>query len=389
MNKFFAMMVALVATLFVSNAMAWNPPPSPAPQSWISDPSHVLSDAAHARLDAKLKQINQSSANEMAALILPSLDGESIEDAGDLTSKAWGVGKKNLDNGVLVVLAMKEHKSRISTGKGVEGDLPDLKCNDILQAMRPYLRSGNVEGALGYAFDQASTLIANHKAEAVAQAAKANETGGGPPQASNNSSQTNTGTSSCQVSAPGANSGSTWPWVLGLLGLGLLGWWMAARSSARKAQRELEEETDRLLDQARRDREARQAQMSIPTPVVTVPVVPTPPVRPVAPARPAAPSFPVAPVVAAATVVAATAAADEEARRHREAEARRRREREEEDARARRRREEEDSRSSYSSSSSSSSDSSSSFSWGGGSDSGGSGGFGGGDSGGGGSSSDW
>ncbi len=140
MNKFFAMMAALVVAMFTANAFAWDPPPSPAPASWISDSSHVLSDDAHARLDAKLRQINQSSANEVAALILPTLDGQDIADVGDLTAKAWGVGKKNLDNGVLVVLAMKEHKSRISTGKGVEGDLPDLKCNDILQNARPYLR---------------------------------------------------------------------------------------------------------------------------------------------------------------------------------------------------------------------------------------------------------
>ena len=404
MNKFFAMMVALVATLFVSNAFAWNPPPSPAPASWISDPSHVLSDAAHARLDAKLKQINQSSANEMAALILPTLDGESIEDAGDLTSKAWGVGKKNLDNGVLVVLAMKEHKSRISTGKGVEGDLPDLKCNDILQAMRPYLRSGNVEGALGYAFDQASTLIANHKAEAAAQAAKAKETGGGPPLASNNAPQTSTSNShSCQVSAPGSDAGGLL-WVL-ILGGGLaLGiWYLASRSAARRREeeeieRQAREERTRLRRlNSEREANRRAEEQRLNSPVLPI-VHPTPVVRPVAPAPVSTPAV-VAVSAVAAGVTAATgmalAAAEEESRRHREAEARRRRlQQEEEDNRKRREQAEEDDRRRRSSESSSSYSSGSSWdsgssSSGGGWDSGGSGGFGGGDSGGGGSSSDW
>jgi uncharacterized protein len=394
MNKFFAMMVALMATLFVSNAMAWNPPPTPAPQSWISDPSHVLSDAAHARLDAKLKVINQSSANEMAALILPTLDGDSIEDAGDLTFKAWGVGKKDLDNGVLVVLSMKEHKSRISTGKGVEGDLPDLKSNDILQAMRPYLRSGDVEGALGYAFDQSSKVIANHKAEAQAAATKA----------ANSQTSTSTSHSSCQVSAPGSDT-NTLPLILLFLGVGLVSWWLIRRANARSraemdqteadteallnAQRErqtrlsAEREAHRRAEEARLQREA----VNIPTPVVEVPAVPT------FPSRPIAPTFPVAPVVAAAVVV--NEAAEAEARRHHEAEARRQRlQREEDDNRRRReqaeaddrRRREESSSSSYSSGSSYDSGSSSS---GGGWDSGGSGGFGGGDSGGGGSSGSW
>ena len=367
MKKLYAILVTFVVTLFASSAFAWDPPPSPAPISWISDPSHVLSDAAHSRLDAKLKQINQSSANEIAALILPTLDGENIADVGDLTAKSWGVGKKGLDNGVLVVLAMKEHKSRISTGKGVEGDLPDLKCNDILQSARPYLRKGDVEGALGFIFDSSSSAIANHKAEA----ASGHTTSSGP---------------NCDVSGGvGLGSGSIWLLVLTTGGLLLL--WNVLRSNARK-RREQEE-----LERQQREERARQRRLSIeretarraeevrlnkPAPPVTqTPVQP----RPVAHA-PLHHNASVA-VPVAATVVAV--AAEEEARRHRAEEVRRRREREEEEARRRRReREEEDHRRSESSSSSSSS---SSFDWGG--SSGGSGGFGGGDFGGGGGSSDW
>jgi uncharacterized protein len=168
MNKFIVMMTVLVVALSAGNSSAWNAPASPAPASWIADPGHVLSDEAHARLDASLKQINQGTANEVAALIVPSLDGENVEDVAHATFNAWGMGKQGLDNGVLVVLAMKEHKSRIETGKGVEGDLPDLKCSDILQAARPYLRKGNVEGALSFIFTTSANAIANHKADVAA-----------------------------------------------------------------------------------------------------------------------------------------------------------------------------------------------------------------------------
>jgi uncharacterized protein len=166
-------MVVLLATLFASNSFAFIPPPTPAPASWISDTSHVLSPSAHARLDARLKLINQSSANEIAALIVPSLEGEDISDVTNATFKSWGVGKKNLDNGVLVVLAMKEHKMRIETGKGVEGDLPDLKTQDILnQVLRPAMRKGDVEGGLANTFGAISSSIESHKADALAQANK-------------------------------------------------------------------------------------------------------------------------------------------------------------------------------------------------------------------------
>lgn len=391
MKKMFAMMVALMTTMFTVSAMAFTPPPSPAPKSWISDTSHVLSDAAHQRLDTKLRQINQSSANEVAALIVPTLDGDTVEDVGDLTTKAWGVGKKDLDNGVLVVIAMKEHKTRISTGKGVEGDLPDLKANDILQSARPYLRKGDVEGALGFIFDSAASQMANHKAEAQQAAAKnaANPTQPSTATTSQAVSSGNRQGSSCAVSQPGADNSSSGGLIFLLLaGVAFVAIWLVARSSRRKRDAQLQEEQElqehlarvrddneraaRLarehaertrVEAQRRSEEirlnaerVRQSHMDIPTPVVAVPSVMPP--RPivhhnVAPIRPVSPVAPVAPVAAVATVVAATLLAEEAERaqrtRDREAEEanRRKREREREDedrqARAREAREREDS----------------------------------------------
>lgn len=390
MKKYLSMLVALAVTLFATSGFAWSPPASPAPASWISDTSHVLSDDAHARLDAKLKVINQSSANEIAALVLQTLDGQDIADVTNATFKSWGVGKKGLDNGVLVVLAIKDRKMRIETGKGVEGDLPDLKTQDIqVNVMRPRLRSGDVEGALGAGFDAIASSIANHKADMAA--------GRGNRQAP-----------SCQASSVGSNSGG---WVLLLVAGGAISLvWYLARQAKRRRQAEeaqrlaaLERQAARRRqieereEAARRDAERkRQLTLSKPTPVAPVPSVPRPSIprpTPVAPKKKASvprstPSA-VAPVAAAAV---AAAAAEETARRAAEA-AKRRREQDEADARRarekadedrrRRDREEEDRRSSYSSSPSSS------FDWGGSSGGSDSGGFGGGDSGGGGSSGDW
>lgn len=363
MKKLYAILAAFVVALFASSALAWDPPPSPAPVSWISDSSHVLSDAAHSRLDAKLKQINQGSANEIAALILPTLDGENIADVGDLTAKSWGVGKKGLDNGVLVVLAMKEHKSRISTGKGIEGDLPDLKTNDILQQARPYLRKGDIEGALGFIFDSTSSAIANHKADVAAGRSN------GP---------------SCDISGSLGLAGGDggWLFVISLIAFGLVWWVLAKRSAQRRAENEERERQAReerirlrrLNAEREATRRAQEVQAKKPSPPISHPVEKT--------VTHTHHSVPVVATVAATGI----AAAELEHQRHRAEEERRRRERDEEDRR-RRDREEEDRRRESSSSSSSSF----SFDWGGSSGGGGSGsgGFGGGDSGGGGSSSDW
>ena len=362
MKKYLAMLVVLATTLFAVNSFAWDPPASPAPTSWISDSSSVLSADAHARLDLKLKQINQSSANELAALVIPTLDGQSIEDVTNATFKAWGVGKKNLDNGVVVVLAMKEHKSRIETGKGVEGDLPDLKANDILQAARPYLRKGDVEGALGFIFDSSVTLIANHKADLAA-----GRTSSADRQPS------------CQVSAPGNSGDSIVPWALTLLVAGLGLWYVIYRAKRRSEQEALNVlqrwqnangERARLL----KLEETRSQYVGTisPAPIVQPESVVSP--RPIA--RDIAPAI----AIAAASTIAI---AEEEHRRHRE-QSHKQREVEEQRANAARKSREEDDRRRRDSESSSSSSSSSDWSSGGSS-----GGFGGGDSGGGGSSGDW
>lgn len=400
MKTYISMLVAILATLFTANAFAWNPPTSPAPKSWISDVGGTLSPEAHARLDVRLRQINSGSANELAVLILPSLDGENIEDATNATFKAWGVGKKDLDNGVLIVLAMKEHKSRIETGKGVEGDLPDLKCNDILRnVLGPQMKQHKVEAGLEASFDAISISIANHKAEAEAAKAKA----AAAPVATSAPATSNRG---CDASGVGMSGGV---WALLIMGMAALVIFMARRLTKKSPVQPAPKPT------------IRARQYVAPAPVVAAVAPPPVPVRP-APVppplpkkakvsgitkRPSAPPRP-SPKPMKKTVVAAAAAttsivAEVEAlniatrarvkreREEREEEDRRARraqearEEREEEERRRKRREEDEERSSSSSSST--------FDWGGGSSGGGSdsgsGGFGGGDSGGGGSSSDW
>lgn len=405
MNKFVSMMVALVVTLFTINSFAWDPPHTPKPQSAILDQANVLTQDARNRLDAQLKQINGSTANEIAVLILPDLAGESIEDVGIHTAKAWGVGKKDVDNGVLIVLAMKEHKSRIEVGKGAEGDLPDLKANDILKnVLRPHMKNGDVEGGLSATISAVSSTIANHKADVAAGRATTPST----------STPANNG-ALCDVSPEGVGTSSQGFDGMALFIIALFGvvGFLVVRSIQRnKAEsRRLqeiqefafeEEERRKQAAVTRRDRLVREAELKKPTPVVVVPEVPRRTYVPPTPV-PVVHSAPVvhshadsstetlAAVSTAAEVLELSRQREEEARERREAaqreEDRRRRERDEEDARRRREREDEDRRRSESSSSSSSSSSYDSGSSGGGYDSGG--GFGGGDFGGGGSSGDW
>lgn len=162
--KNLSLLITLIITLFTSNALAWDPPPSPAPHSAILDRAGVLSSDSQSRLDEQLRNIKESSSNEIGVLILKSLDGEDISDVGYATAKAWGIGASGTDNGVLVVLAIKDRKSRIEVGKGIEGDLPDLTAKDILSdVLRPYMKRGDVEGGLSATITAIAGSIQNNK----------------------------------------------------------------------------------------------------------------------------------------------------------------------------------------------------------------------------------
>lgn len=431
MSKFISLMITLVVSMFALNAMAFDPPPAPSDGTYVVDLTGKLSATQKTQLNNKIEQMNRSTKNEFGILLLADMGGDNIEDVANATYKKWGVGKRGLDNGCLIVVALKERKSRIETGKGVEGDVPDLKAVDILKKnLNPHLKSGDFYGGFDDTLNALSSQIESRHAQ------KAD-----PPPASNPVTEqpvTNTGrtsTGGCSM------TDSSSPFSIGLFILAcIIGGILLARRGARKAaERMRQAEEDHREDVARRqredavriaqarvaenfkrdrdeaermrlEREARNAKAererlsSMPTPMVAIPVV-QPRTVTSAP-RPTATVTKRSPVVTATAAVAITAAASltaaalleeerkrakrkaeeraeearTEARREEERrEAKRRSDREDEDRRRRQR--EDDDRRSSSSSSSSSSD------WGG-SSSGGSG-FGGGDSGGGGGSSDW
>lgn len=160
-----AVMIGMLVMFIASISFGYDPPK---PSGYVVDVASKLSAQQLYNLNSKLSELNKSTKNEFAALIIPSLNGNSIEDVAQDTFKSWGIGKAGLDNGVLVVIAVAERKSRIQTGKGVEGDLTDLQCNDILRnTLAPYLKKGDFYGGLNATFNSISSAVKSRSAEVV------------------------------------------------------------------------------------------------------------------------------------------------------------------------------------------------------------------------------
>jgi uncharacterized protein len=132
------------------------------PTDYVSDFAHVLSPAAVARLDHLCSQLEHSAANAQVAIVtVHNLDGDDAADWASHLEDKWQMGKKGSDRGVLVLLAVDDHKRRIDVGYGLEGILPDAKVGDIGREMVPYLRQND--------FDDAVTLAVSHIGQVIAE----------------------------------------------------------------------------------------------------------------------------------------------------------------------------------------------------------------------------
>jgi uncharacterized protein len=131
------------------------------PTDYVNDYARVLSPEGATRLDRICMELNHSQANAQFAIVtIHTLDGD---DAGDYASQLedrWKIGKKGSDRGVLVLLAVDDHKWRIDVGYGLEGILNDAKIGDIGRSMVPYLRAKDYDNAVLLAVSQLAQVIA-------------------------------------------------------------------------------------------------------------------------------------------------------------------------------------------------------------------------------------
>jgi uncharacterized protein len=132
----------------------------PKPTNYVSDFAHVLSPPTIQALDRICGRLDHSSADtQIAVVTVDSLQGADSAEFAKSLANEWGVGKKGSNRGVLLLLAINDHKWRISVGFGLEQILPNAKADSIGQKMIPFLRTGD--------FDKAATVAVRGIAQAV------------------------------------------------------------------------------------------------------------------------------------------------------------------------------------------------------------------------------
>ena len=156
--------LALVAALaFVLPASAQT---FPRLSGRVVDDATVLDTAMRDGIAQRLKALEDQTSDQLVVATVRSLQGYSIEDYANRLFRAWGLGQKDKNNGVLLLIAPTEHKVRIEVGYGLEGALTDAVAKLIIEShLIPWLRQSRYDVAASTGVDDIVEVLTGHAAE--------------------------------------------------------------------------------------------------------------------------------------------------------------------------------------------------------------------------------
>ena len=131
----------------------------PAYENFVNDNSDILSSQAEENLNAKLANYEAETGSEIAVLTIPLIpEGFSPNEYATAVGNAWGVGKAEVDNGVILLIETDdvagERDIYIATGSQLEGGLTDIEARDIVdEVIIPYFQTGDFDGGVNAGVD--------------------------------------------------------------------------------------------------------------------------------------------------------------------------------------------------------------------------------------------
>jgi uncharacterized protein len=142
-------LAAIMLALATTAASAQEVPTPPAPERWVTDRAGLLSAGARTRVDAKLEAYERQSGHQVVVWIGDTIGSTPLDDFAVRTFKAWQLGRKGKDDGLLLLVLAKDRKMAIEVGYGLEPQVPDAVASRIINdVMAPKLRAGDADGAI-------------------------------------------------------------------------------------------------------------------------------------------------------------------------------------------------------------------------------------------------
>jgi len=141
---------AILALFSRAGAFGQETPIPRPPDRWLTDEAGFLSPAARSELDARLEAFERSSGYQVLVYIGRTTGGAPIEDWASRAFKAWAVGRRGLDDGLILFIMSEDRRARIEVGYGLEGQVPDIVAGRIINdVLIPGIRAGDNDAAVG------------------------------------------------------------------------------------------------------------------------------------------------------------------------------------------------------------------------------------------------
>lgn len=171
-----------VAVLMLGSSAVRSELPVPPLTGLVIDQTGTLSPADIATLTAKLSALETAKGSQIAVLMIPSTEPETIEQFGIRVAEAWQLGRKGVDDGVILIVAKDDRKLRIEVGYGLEGALPDAIAKRIIREdIAPRFRSGDYAGGISTGVDRMIAVVDGEALPSPKSRSGAGGSAGSPP----------------------------------------------------------------------------------------------------------------------------------------------------------------------------------------------------------------
>jgi len=170
----------IAIALWTGLAAAQAPLAVPALTARVIDQTGTLDAVQMKGLDDKLASLEQAKGAQVVVLMVPTTQPEDIASYANRVGNAWKIGRKDVGDGVLVIVAKNDRKVRIEVAKSLEGAIPDLAAKEIIDtAITPAFKQGNYAGGLLAAADQLIVRISREGLPAPQQGNSSSDSDGG------------------------------------------------------------------------------------------------------------------------------------------------------------------------------------------------------------------
>lgn len=152
--------------------------PVPALSAHVMDSTNTLSATQLQQLEAKLTAFEQSKGSQVVVLMVPTTQPEDIAGYANRVASAWKIGRKEVGDGLLLIVAKDDRKVRIEVARTLEGAIPDLTARRIIdQAITPLFKQGDFHGGVSAGLDQIFAYITGEALPAPSASTKGKDAG--------------------------------------------------------------------------------------------------------------------------------------------------------------------------------------------------------------------